>query len=48
MISLFLKQVLDEQPANILQFAGSFFDRPALKDTVTRAMGQNKTNGASS
>eukprot|EP00826_Nyctotherus_ovalis_P007064 TRINITY_DN1173_c0_g1_i3.p2 TRINITY_DN1173_c0_g1~~TRINITY_DN1173_c0_g1_i3.p2 ORF type:complete len:115 (+),score=43.44 TRINITY_DN1173_c0_g1_i3:116-460(+) len=38
MISLFLKKVLDEQPKNVLQFAGSFFDRPSLKDVVTEAM----------
>ena len=38
MISLFLKQVLDEQPENVLQFAGSFFDRPILKEVVTNAM----------
>ena len=38
MIGLFLKKVLDEQPTNVLQFAGSFFDRPSLKDIVTEAM----------
>jgi len=42
MISLFLKKVLDEKPENILQFAGGYFDRPALKDVVTKAMGSDK------
>lgn len=27
MVSLFIKKVLDERPENILEFAGSFFDR---------------------
>jgi len=42
MIGLFLKQVLDEQPENVLQFAGTFFDKPTLKDVVAKAMSHKK------
>jgi len=38
MIQLFMKEVLDEHPENVLEFAGSFFDREALKDEVNFVM----------
>lgn len=34
MIHLFMREVLSEHPANVIQFAGTFFDRDELRDTV--------------
>ena len=38
LVSVFVRKVLDERPENILEFAGSFFDRAELKDVVEEGM----------
>ena len=42
LIALFVRKVLDERPDNILQFAGSFFDRAELKQVVEDQMEQER------
>jgi len=34
LIALFIRKVLDDRPENILEYAGTFFDRAELKDVV--------------
>ena len=43
LISVFVRKVLDERPENILEFAGSFFDRAELKDIVEECMKCDQT-----
>ena len=40
--SLFVRKVLDERPDNILEFAGSFFDRAELKMVVESTIEKDK------
>ena len=34
LIGLFVRKILDDRPDNILEYAGTFFDRAELRDVV--------------
>jgi hypothetical protein len=38
MVQLFIFKVLDDRPDNILQYAGSFFDRAELHEVVKKSI----------
>ena len=42
--ALFIRKILDDRPEDILQYAGTFFDRAELRDVVTEAIQKEKQN----
>ena len=38
LIALFVRKILDDRPENILEYAGTFFDRAELRDVVESAI----------
>jgi len=42
--ALFIRKILDDRPEDILQYAGTFFDRAELRDVVTEAIEKEKEN----
>lgn len=38
LINLFVRKILDDRPENILEYAGTFFDRAELRDVVEGAI----------
>ena len=42
--ALFIRKILDDRPDDILQYAGTFFDRAELRDVVTEAIEKEKEN----
>ena len=46
LIGLFVRKILDDRPDNILEYAGTFFDRAELKDVVEQAMEQERREAA--
>ena len=38
LIGLFVRKILDDRPDNILEYAGTFFDRAELRDVVEQAI----------
>ena len=46
LIGLFVRKILDDRPDNILEYAGTFFDRAELKDVVEQAIEQERREAA--
>ena len=46
LIALFIRKILDDRPENILQYAGTFFDRAELRDVVEESIKQEKNEAA--
>ena len=44
--ALFIRKILDDRPEDILQYAGTFFDRAELRDVVTEAIEKEQQNEA--
>lgn len=44
LIGLFIRKILDDRPDDILQYAGTFFDRAELRDVVTEAIVKEREN----
>ena len=44
--ALFIRRILDDRPDDILQYAGTFFDRAELREIVTEAIESEKENEA--
>jgi len=44
LVGLFIKQLLDDRPDDILQYGGTFFDRAELRDVVTESIDREKDN----
>ena len=44
LIALFIRQILDDRPEDILKYAGTFFDRAELSKVVTEAIEKEKEN----
>ena len=42
--ALFIRKILDDRPEDILQYAGTFFDRAELRDVVTEAIEKEQQN----
>ena len=38
LLELFMFKILDDKPANVLEYAGVFFDSATLRDTVSTYM----------
>ncbi len=38
LLGLFVRKILDDRPENILEYAGTFFDRAELRDVVEAAI----------
>jgi hypothetical protein len=38
LIALFVRKILDDRPENILEYAGTFYDRAELRDVVEQAI----------
>ena len=38
LIALFVRKILDDRPENILEYAGTFFDRAELRDVVEASL----------
>ena len=45
-ITLFIRKILDDRPENILEYAGTFFDRAELRDVVEAAIEKERANEA--
>ncbi len=45
-MGLFVRKILDDRPENILEYAGTFFDRAELRDVVEAAIDQEKREAA--
>ena len=41
-MTLFVRKILDDRPENILEYAGTFFDRAELRDVVEQAIEQER------
>ncbi len=46
LIGLFVRKILDDRPDNILEYAGTFFDRAELRDVVETAIEQERREAA--
>lgn len=46
LIALFVKKILDDRPENILEYAGTFFDKAELREIVEAAIEQEKREAA--
>ena len=44
--ALFIRRILDDRPDDILQYAGTFFDRAELREIVTEAIESENENEA--
>ena len=44
LVALFIRKILDDRPENILEYAGTFFDRAELRDVVTEAIEREREN----
>ena len=44
LVALFIRKILDDRPDNILEYAGTFFDRAELRDVVTEAIARERYN----
>jgi len=42
-IALFIRKILDDRPDNILEYAGTFFDRAELREVVGEAIDKEKS-----
>eukprot|EP00347_Sterkiella_histriomuscorum_P007467 403348804 len=42
LMTLFVRKILDDRPDNILEYAGTFFDRAELRDVVEQAIEQER------
>lgn len=38
LMALFVRKILDDRPENILEYAGTFFDRAELRDIVEHSI----------
>lgn len=43
---MFVKKILDDRPENILEYAGTFFDKAELREIVEAAIEQEKREAA--
>ena len=46
LIALFVRKILDDRPENILEYAGTFFDRAELRDVVEASISQERSEAA--
>ncbi len=46
LITLFVRKILDDRPENILEYAGTFFDRAELRDIVDQAIEKERSEAA--
>ena len=46
LIALFVRKILDDRPDNILEYAGTFFDRAELRDVVDKAIEEERREAA--
>ena len=44
LVGLFVRKILDDRPDDLLQYAGTFFDRAELRDVVTEAIEKETEN----
>ena len=43
MVRMFMQDVLNEHPENILEFAGSYFDNESMREIVERQMEEERS-----